>query len=101
MKYPLDSYLGKINLTVAMIATLSTKGQTVIPESIREAARLRPGDKLDVGYAHGMIILRKRAPLTPTKVRALLQSTKNLSAQTEADENEVLETISRVRARRK
>lgn len=84
-----------------MIATLSTKGQTVIPESIREAARLRPGDKLDVGYAHGMIILRKRVPLTPAKIRALLQSGKNLPVQTEADEAEVLAAVGRVRARRK
>ena len=84
-----------------MIARLSSKGQTAIPESIREAARLRAGDTLDVGYAHGMIILRKRAPLTPAKIRALMQSGKNLPAQTEADEAEVLDTIRRVRARRK
>ncbi len=84
-----------------MIARLSSKGQTVIPESIREAARLRAGDTLDVGYAHGMIILRKRVPLTPAKIRALMQSGKNLPAQTEADEAEVLDTIRRVRARRK
>ncbi len=84
-----------------MIATLSTKGQTVIPESIREAARLRAGDTLDVGYAHGMIILRKRVPLTPAKIRALLQSGKRLPVQTEADESEVVETVRRVRARRK
>jgi AbrB family looped-hinge helix DNA binding protein len=32
-----------------MITTLSTKGQTVIPERIREQARLKAGDKLDVG----------------------------------------------------
>lgn len=84
-----------------MIATLSTKGQTVIPESIREAARLRAGDTLDVGYAHGMIILRKRVPLTPAKIRALLQAGKNLPVQTEADEAEVLELVRRARARRK
>jgi AbrB family looped-hinge helix DNA binding protein len=84
-----------------MIATLSTKGQTVIPESIREAARLRAGDKLDVGYANGMIILRKRVPLTPAKIRALLRSGNRLPVQTEADESEVAEAVRRVRARRK
>ena len=84
-----------------MIATLSTKGQTVIPQSIREAARLRAGDTLDVGYAHGMIILRKRVPLTPAKIRALFQAGKRLPVQTEADEAEVMEAVRRVRARRK
>jgi AbrB family looped-hinge helix DNA binding protein len=83
-----------------MIATLSTKGQTVIPESIREAARLRAGDTLDVGYAHGMIILRKRVLLTTAKIRSLLNSGKRLPAQTEADESEVAEAVRRVRARR-
>ena len=84
-----------------MIATVSTKGQTVIPESIREAARLRAGDKLDVGYANGMIILRKRVPLTPAKIRALLRSGNRLPVPTEADETGVAETVRRVRARRK
>lgn len=84
-----------------MLATLSTKGQTVIPESIREAARLRAGDTLDVGYAHGMIILRKRAPLTLARIRALFQSGKSLPVQTEADEAEVLDAVRRVRARHK
>lgn len=84
-----------------MIATVSTKGQTVIPEAIREAARLRAGDKLDVGYAHGMIILRKRTPLSAAKIRALLQSGKHLPVQTEANESEVAEALRRVRARRK
>jgi hypothetical protein len=73
----------------------------VIPESIREAARLRAGDTLDVGYAHGMIILRKRVPLTPAKIRALLQSGNNLPALTEADESEVAEAVRRVRGQRK
>lgn len=84
-----------------MISKLSTKGQTVIPESIRAAARLRAGDTLDVGYAHGLIILRKRVPLTAAKIRALFQSGKGLPIQTESDEAEVLQAVRRVRARRK
>ena len=54
-----------------MISTLSTKGQTVIPEAIREQARWKAGDKLDVGYFNGLVVLRKRVPLSPAKVRAL------------------------------
>ena len=84
-----------------MIARISTKGQTVIPESIRDAARLRAGDTLDVGYAHGMIILRKRVPLTPARIRALFQAGKSLPIQTEADEDSVLDAVRRVRVRRR
>ncbi len=48
-----------------MIAKVSVKGQTVIPEAIREQARIKAGDQLDVGYANGLIVMRKRKALTP------------------------------------
>jgi len=41
-----------------MIAKVSVKGQTVIPEAIREQARIKPGDQLDVGYSGGLIVMR-------------------------------------------
>ena len=46
-----------------MIAKVSVKGQTVIPEAIREMARIRPGDQLDVGYCGGLIVMRKSMPV--------------------------------------
>ena len=42
----------------------------VIPEPVREQARINPGDEMDVGYANGLIVLRKRRPLTPSRVRS-------------------------------
>ena len=47
-----------------MIANVSIKGQMVIPEAIREQARIKTGDQLDVGYTNGLIVLRKRRELT-------------------------------------
>jgi AbrB family looped-hinge helix DNA binding protein len=44
-----------------MITTLSTKGQTVIPESVRDQAGLKSGDKLDAGYMNGLVVMRKPA----------------------------------------
>jgi len=55
-----------------MTAKVSVKGQTVIPEAIREMARIKAGDELDVGYSSGLIVMRKRKGLTPRRVRALL-----------------------------
>ena len=55
-----------------MVARISVKGQTVIPEAIREQARLKKGDELDVGYANGLIVMRKRQPLNATRVRKIL-----------------------------
>ena len=84
-----------------MIATLSTKGQMVIPESLREQARLKPGDKIDFGYVNGLIVGRKRVPLSPSQARALILSGRNLPEMTSKNEEEVADAIAAVRRRRK
>jgi AbrB family looped-hinge helix DNA binding protein len=83
-----------------MITTLSTKGQAVIPQSIREQARLRSGDKLDVGYVNGLVVLRKRVPLTAAQARALILSGRELPVQTAEGEIQVQEAVAAVRRRR-
>src|ERR1035437_729710 len=95
----LASYFGGCILT-DMITTLSTKGQTVIPESIREQARLKTGDKLDVGYINGLVVLRKRVPLTRAQARALFLSGRELPAKTAEDKPRVQEAVAAVRKRR-
>jgi AbrB family looped-hinge helix DNA binding protein len=82
-----------------VITSLSTKGQAVIPEAIRDQARLHPGDKLEVGYVNGLVILRKRVALTPAKARALILSGRDLPAATAKDEAEVQDAIDAVRRR--
>jgi AbrB family looped-hinge helix DNA binding protein len=82
-----------------MIAKVSVKGQMVIPESVREQAHINPGDELDVGCANGLIVLRKRRALTPSRVRSLLLAGRELPEMTPQDETAVFKTIERVRAR--
>lgn len=84
-----------------MISTLSTKGQTVIPEAIREQARWKAGDKLDVGYVNGLVVLRKRVPLSPAKVRALMLSGNELPEMSAKDEANVADAVAGVRRRRR
>jgi len=84
-----------------MQTIVSSKGQTVIPEPIREQARLEPGDKLDVGYVNGLVILRKHQPLTASVARSLILSGRALPELTPADEAEVAEAIQSVRRRRR
>ena len=84
-----------------MIAKVSVKGQTVIPEAVREQARIKSGDELDVGYAHGLIIMRKRRAMTPARVRSLILSGRELPEITPADEAAVTRAMQRVRSRRK
>jgi AbrB family looped-hinge helix DNA binding protein len=82
-----------------MIAKVSVKGQTVIPEAIREQARIKSGDELDVGYSGGLIVMRKRRALTPARVRSLLLAGRGLPAMTAKDEAAVSGAIQRVRSR--
>jgi AbrB family looped-hinge helix DNA binding protein len=84
-----------------MIAKVSVKGQTVIPEAIREQARIKAGDQLDVGYANGLIVMRKRLALTPARVRSLILGGRALPKMTVAGETAVTRAIERVRSRRK
>ncbi len=82
-----------------MTAKISVKGQMVIPERVREQASLRAGDEVDVGFANGLIVLRKRRPLTPARVHALLRAGDSLPTLTEADEATVARAVQRVRRR--
>ena len=84
-----------------MIAKVSVKGQTVIPEAVREQARIRSGDELDVGYANGLIVMRKRQALTPARIRSLIMAGSDLPRMTPTAEAAVIRAVERVRNRRK
>jgi AbrB family looped-hinge helix DNA binding protein len=82
-----------------MIAKVSVKGQMVIPEAVREQARLRPGDEVEIGYANGLIVLRKRRPLTAARVRSMLRTGSDLPPLTPKDEDAVADAVQRIRRR--
>ena len=71
----------------------------VIPEGIRDQARIKSGDELEVGFFNGLIVLRKRRPLTPARVRALLLAGRELPEIAARDEGAVFQAIDRVRNR--
>jgi len=73
----------------------------VIPEGIRDQARIKTGDELEVGFFNGLIVLRKRRPLTPARVRALLLAGREIPEMTVRDEGAVFQAIERVRNRNK
>ena len=72
----------------------------VIPEAIREQAQIQAGDELEVGFANGLVVLRKHRPLTPARVRTLLRAGSDLPTLTAADEAAVNRAVQRVRRRR-
>jgi AbrB family looped-hinge helix DNA binding protein len=81
-----------------MVAKVSVKGRMVIPVVIREQAQIRKGDELDVGYANGLIVMRKRQPLNAARVRKMLQAGSWLPEMTPEDEAAVARAIQQVRA---
>lgn len=72
----------------------------VIPEAIREQAQIQAGDELEVGFANGLVVLRKHRPLTTARVRTLLRAGSDLPTLTAADEVAVNRAVQRVRRRR-
>ena len=82
-----------------MLTKVSSKGQTVIPAAIREMARIEAGDELDVGYVGGMVVMRKRQPLTAARVRQLLRAGRRLPVLTPENEERVGAAVERVRRR--
>jgi antitoxin PrlF len=82
-----------------MLTKLSSKGQMVLPKSIREMARLDVGDELEVGYSGGMIVLRKPEPLSTTRVRRLLKEGRKLPEMAAEDDAAVADAVTRVRRR--
>jgi AbrB family looped-hinge helix DNA binding protein len=82
-----------------MLTKVSSKGQTVIPSAIRELAGIRTGDELDVGCSGGLIVMRKRVPLTAARVRSLLRRGQGLPPISSADEPTVATAVDRVRRR--
>ena len=82
-----------------MIAKVSIKGQMVIPQAVREQARIHVGDEVDIGCANGMVVLRKRRPLTPDRVRSLLRTGAELPTMSPRDEAAVARALQRVRDR--
>ena len=86
---------------VVMNATLSSDGQIVIPQELRENAQIKPGDTLDIQLYKGTIVLRKHQPLTPKECAALLERSHARSDPTLEDDAAVEHAVREVRARQR
>ena len=82
-----------------MVAKVSVKGRIVIPDVIRKQAHIGAGDEMDIGYSNGLIVMRKRKPLTPAQIRSLLLSENDLPALSPESEASVTSVVERVRKR--
>ena len=84
-----------------MNAVLTNDGKIALPMELRENAQLRPGDTLDVQFYKGLIVLRKRQPLTPEQCATLLERSRSQPRPTPEDDAGVEFAVREVRAQRR
>jgi AbrB family looped-hinge helix DNA binding protein len=77
-------------------AKLSSKGQIVIPEAIREHLRLHTDDEFVVYAADGVIVLRAIAPANIRGLSSLMKIAKQQAKQAGLTQQDVAETIKAV-----
>lgn len=80
------------------VTKLSSKGQVVLPQAIREKLDLREGEKFVVMGHHDTIILKKLEMPSPERVRALLRVTRAYAKRAGLSPRDVEKTIRKVRS---
>ncbi|MBF0490480.1 MAG: AbrB/MazE/SpoVT family DNA-binding domain-containing protein [Candidatus Omnitrophica bacterium] len=78
---------------------LSSKGQVVIPESIRETLRLKTGDVFLV-YGKDDTIVFKAAPPADDEFEAIVSDFENFAKKAHLKPSDINNTIKKVRTRR-
>ena len=81
------------------ITSLSSRGQVVIPQDIREQLSLKTGEKFVVIGRDSTIILKKIQPPSFKDFDKLLKETQQFAKENEIKEEELKEAIERVRKR--
>ena len=88
-----------MNLHTSDVSTtkMTSKGQVVIPEEIREHLHLESGVKFIVMAMADSIIFKKINPIPDKDIKSLLKASKNLAKKYALKESEVSRTICEVR----
>ncbi|MEQ9400235.1 MAG: AbrB/MazE/SpoVT family DNA-binding domain-containing protein [Longimicrobiales bacterium] len=77
---------------------LSSRGQVVIPEEIRNRLGLEPGDQFVVVGEGNVVILKAVEPPDPRELRALMDRVQEAAAAAGVTPEEVEQAIREVRA---
>ena len=80
---------------------MTSKGQVVIPEEIREYMHLESGAKFIVMATGDSIIFKKVAPIPQKDIRKLLKASQDLAKKYKFNEKEIPDVISNVRKAKK
>ena len=79
---------------------LSTRGQVVIPEEIRDRLGLEPGAQFVVIGEGDVVVLKTLKPPRPEELKALLDKVQKAAAAAGVTQEDIEEVIREVRASR-
>lgn len=101
---PFRSLTGKIDALTPTMSTLATtrmssKGQVVIPEAIRDELGLQPGAQFVVVGQRDAIILKSISKPSPAEFRAMLKSARQQARKAGMKKSDIEAAILRVRKR--
>lgn len=90
-------------MSTSTIATtkMSSKGQVVIPEEIRDYLELDSDSKFIVMAVDDSIILKKIHPLPKSNLMALLKKSKQFAKDNDIQPSDVADAIKAVRAKKR
>lgn len=80
---------------------MSSKGQVVIPEEIREYLELENGSKFIVMAAEDCIIMKKINPIPKSELKDLLKKSKQVAKANNLKHSDVTDAIKTVRAKKR
>lgn len=78
---------------------MSTKGQVVIPEEIRDQLGLGPGTHFIVVAERDVVVLKRLTPPAMTEFSALLSRARAVAKSTELKRGDIPRAIAKVRRR--
>lgn len=77
---------------------MTSKGQVVIPEEIREYMHLASGVKFIVMATDDSIVFKKINPISTQDLKSLLKISRQLAKEYDIQESEIAEAVKKVRA---
>ncbi len=88
-----------MSLSTSNVSTtkMTSKGQVVIPEEIRDYMHLESGVKFIVMAAGDSIVFKKISPIPTQDLKSLLKASRQLAKEYSLEESEITETIKTVR----
>ena len=81
------------------ITSISSRGQVVIPQSLRDKLRIREGEKFVVIGENNTIVLRKLEMPSFKGFDKLLAKTRKFAKKSELKENDVEQAVKKARER--